>query len=31
MYDSRALKWSKNKIAKMYECYKLNFDFSVDR
>ena len=31
MYDSRTLKWSKNKIAKIYEYYKLNLDFPVDR
>ena len=31
MYDSRALKWSKNKIAKIYKYYKLNLDFPVDR
>ena len=31
MYDSKALKWSKNKIAKIYEYYKLILDFSVDR
>ena len=31
MYDSRALKWSQNKITKIYEYYKLNLDFPVDR
>ena len=31
MYDSKALKWSKNKFAKIYETYKLNIDFPVDR
>ena len=31
MYDSRALKWSKSKIAKLYEYYKLNLYFPVDR
>ena len=31
MYDSRALKWSKIKISKLYEYYKLNLDFPVDR
>ena len=31
MYDSKALKWSKIKIAKIYEYNKLNLDFPVDR
>ena len=31
MYHSKALKWSKNKFAKIYETYKLNIDFPVDR
>ena len=31
MYDSWALKWSKNKIAKTYEYYNLNLDFPVDQ
>ena len=29
MYDSRALNWSKNKIAKIYEYYKLNLNFQL--
>ena len=31
MYDSSDDKWSKNKIAKIYEYYKLNHDYPVDR
>ena len=31
MYDSSAVKCSKHKVAKIYEYYKLNLDFPVDR
>ena len=31
VYDSRALKWSKDKTAKIYEYYKLKLDFLTDR
>ena len=31
IYDSRGLKWSINKIAKIYEYFKLNLDFPVDQ
>ena len=31
MYDYLTLKWSKSKIAKIYEYYKLNPDFPVYR